>query len=79
MVNFLVSNWPFLLVLSLFFLMHRSGRGCGMHGHGHQHDSQRNADGTHEHEHVTDPEDEADWRTTSKADEARRDETMRHS
>jgi hypothetical protein len=52
MANFLASNWPLLLLLAVFFLMHRSGGGCGTHGHGHhQHDSEPKHDARHDHDH----------------------------
>ena len=50
MMNFLASYWPLLSILAIFLLMHRSGRGCGMHGRGHQHGKEHADHATHDHE-----------------------------
>ena len=43
MTEFLVRNWPWLVVLVLFLAMHRSGHGCSMHAD-HRHGAHRRAD-----------------------------------
>lgn len=37
MVEFLLANWLWILLIVVFVGMHRGGHGCGMHGgHGDQ-------------------------------------------
>lgn len=48
MIEFLASNWLWIVLVAFFVAMHRGGHGCGMHGshgghagHGTQHGTDR--------------------------------------
>ena len=44
MTEFLLRNWILIVALFVFVALHRSGRGCGMHGHhgpSHAHDREQ--------------------------------------
>lgn len=46
MLEFLVTNWLWILLVVAFVVIHRGGHGCGMHGHGHgSNQGTENADG----------------------------------